>query len=88
MPNSNRRMLQFKIFFLYQFHYSFYQILFCLHSTFHTEVSQSVCKPNQITEFCVIPMIQKVSNCGKCLVEIELGRNKMKLKTEANIKRC
>ena len=24
-----------------------------------------VCKPNQITEVCVIPMIQKVSNCGK-----------------------
>ena len=37
-----------------------------------------VCKPNQITEVCVIPMIQKVSNCGKYWVEIELARNKMK----------
>ena len=49
-----------------------------LYSAFHAEFSQSDCKPNQITEFCVIPMIQKVSNCGKCWVEIELVKNKMK----------
>ena len=66
------------LFFLYQFHNSFYQILFCQHSAFYAEVSQSVCKPNQITEFSVIPMIQKVSNCRKYWVEIELARNKMK----------
>ena len=45
-------MLQFKIFF--SFNYLFYQILFCLHSAFDAEVSQSVCKPNQITEFCIL----------------------------------
>ena len=67
-----------KYFFLYQFHYSLYQILFCLHSAFHAEVNQSVCKPNQTTEFCVIPMIQIVSNCWKYCVENELVRNKMK----------
>ena len=70
-------MLQFKYFSLHQFHYSFYQILFCLHSAFHAEVSQSVCKPNQIIEFWVVPMLQKVSNCGKYWVEIESARNKM-----------
>ena len=66
------------IFFLHQFHYSFYQILFCQHSAFYAEVSQSVCKPSQTTEFCVIPIIQKLSNCRKYWVEIELARNKMK----------
>ena len=66
------------LFFLYQFHNSFYQILFCQHSTFYAEVSQLVCKPNQITEFSVIPMIRKVSNCRKYWVEIELARNKTK----------
>ena len=66
-----------KYFFLCEFHYSFYQILFCLYSAFHAVVSQTVCKPSQITEFCVIPMMQKVSNCGKYLVEIEIARNKM-----------
>ena len=48
-----------KYFSLHRFHYSFYQILFYLHSAFYAEVSQSVCKPNQITKFCVIPMIQQ-----------------------------
>ena len=54
-----------KYFSFHQFHYSFYQILFCLHPAFHAEVSQPVCKPSQITEFCIVPMIQKLSNCGK-----------------------
>ena len=64
IPNSNRRMLQFNFFlFSISFITCSNQILFFLHSIFHAEVSQSVCKPNQISEFCVILMIQKVSNC-------------------------
>ena len=54
-----------KYFLFHWFHYSFYQILLSLHPAFHREVSQPVCKPSQITEFCVIPMMQEISNCGK-----------------------
>ena len=49
-----------KYFSFHLFYYWFYQILFCLHPAFHAEVSQLVCKPNQITEFCVIPMTQEI----------------------------
>ena len=66
-------MLQFKIFFVLSVSllvFSFCQILsvYILHST-QRPVSQSV-NQVKITEFCVIPMIQKMLNCGKYWLEI------------------
>ena len=66
-------MLQFKIFFVPSVSllvFSFCQILsvYILHST-QKPVSQSV-NQVKITEFCVIPMIQKMLNCGKYWLEI------------------
>ena len=60
----------------YHTHYSFYQTLFYLHPAFHAGVSQPVCKPSEITEFCVILMIQKISNRGKHWKLVN-ARNKM-----------
>ena len=45
-------MLQFNIFFFTISFITRSVRFYCLHSAFHAEVSQSVCEPYQITEFC------------------------------------
>ena len=67
-----------KYFWFHHFHYSFYQILFCVHPASHAKINQPVCKPSQTTKFCVMAMIQKTSNCEKYWLELVNARNKLK----------